>query len=331
MPYLLILLFSKKYKSFIVIFLFHLLSWAFFRFFFEFHSISNPIISFFVLPTLFIIIKDLFFPIDDLRNSDNFIFNYILCVIWSCTYLSTILTQYINGFDYKTPIQENFDMLLLWLTSAIQGKLYLSSLQVKSSLFIRVKNFLFKEWLILIDLTFLILLLSKVLFGLIVDFEIIFFFYGFRLVRILLLVPYFDDVWHSIKRGLKLTGNYIASFIVILFIFSINSRILFSKMNPNFSDIPTSIYSNFKIILGNGFDIVDNIDKNLVLVLYIFSVTLIIGVIFTSTITALITDSLILKKENNKIESRDVFWYKKQVDETNLMFTLRLIMRISSI
>jgi hypothetical protein len=331
MPYLLILLFNKSYKSFLFIFFFHLLIWACFSFFFNFHLINNSRITFFVLPTLLITLKDIFFPIKDLRKEDSLVFSYIFSLIWSCIYLSTILTTYIKGLDYNDPIRENLDMLLLWVTSALQGKIFLSTLHSKNNLLLRLKSLIINEWVIFIDLVFSIILLSMIIFRVYTNIELIFFLYGFRLVRILLLVPYFDEVWNSIKRGIKLTGNYVTSFIVILFIFSINSRILFSKANNNFSDIPTSVYTNFKIILGNGFDLVDNIDKNLILVIYIFSVTLIIGIIFTSTITALITDSLIIKKETNINKTEVPIWYKKHVDENNLLYIIRLIQRIASI
>ena len=125
--------------------------------------------------------------------------------------------------------------------------------------------------------------------------------------------------------------NYISSFLVILVLLSINSRILFSKSNTNFTTIPSSIFTNFKIILGNGFDLFLGINENLLLVCYIFFVTLIIGIIFTSTITALITDSLLLKKTNTVENKKSFIWYKRQLDEGSFEYILRIVNKIAFI
>jgi hypothetical protein len=196
----------------------------------------------------------------------------------------------------------------------------------------RIHSIINKSWIIILDIAFIVILLTMVVFGVFNHFELLFFLYGFRLVRVLLLIPYFDHVWKNIKRGLKLTGNYIASFLVILVLFSINSRILFSKENNNFSSISTSIYTNFKIILGSGFELVENLNQQFTLVVYIFLVTLIIGIIFTSTITALITDSLLQKESTDESNIKTSSpWFRKKHDENNFEFYFRVIYKIAFI
>ena len=63
--------------------------------------------------------------------------------------------------------------------------------------------------------------------------------------------------------------------------------------------------------------------------------TFIMGVIFTSIFTALITDGLIkdddLEDDLKKMDDYKNKWYLKQVDETFLLYIIRVNSRIASL
>ena len=166
---------------------------------------------------------------------------------------------------------------------------------------------------------------------------IVIYIYSFRLFRILTLVPYFDKILSSIWRGFKISFHFIIAFFLIIALLSINSRILFNQKvyAKDFSSILTAFYNNFKISLGNGFDISASYTENNFIIFYIISLTFIMGVLFTSIFTALITDGLIkddqLDDEMAKIDNLKNKWYIKQADETYLIFLFRINARIASI
>jgi len=166
---------------------------------------------------------------------------------------------------------------------------------------------------------------------------IVIYVYSFRLFRILTLVPYFDKILSSIWRGFKISFHFIIAFFLIIALLSINSRILFNQQvySKDFSSILSAFYNNFKISLGNGFDISASYTENNFIIFYIISLTFIMGVLFTSIFTALITDGLIkddqLDDEMAKIDNLKNKWYIKQADETYLIFLFRINARIASI
>lgn len=183
-----------------------------------------------------------------------------------------------------------------------------------------------RELFILIDLLFILFVLCLQLTGNTEILKYVLFFYGFRLIRIVLLIPYFEDIWDSISRGIRLSANYVISFLVILFVLSISSRVLFSEKNENFKSLLSSVYTNFQIVLGNGFELAANSQEVL---LYVFLVTILIGIIFTSAITALITDSLLEKSKGQEASDTKLKWYKRDVDELKIVFYFRLLIHIS--
>jgi hypothetical protein len=166
---------------------------------------------------------------------------------------------------------------------------------------------------------------------------IIIYFYSFRLFRVLTLVPYFDKILSSIWRGFRISFHFVIAFFLIILLLSINSRILFSKKvySRDFSSMLMSFYNNFKISLGNGFDISSSYSENNLILFYIISMTFIMGVIFTSIFTALITDGLIkdddLEDDLKKMDDYKNKWYLKQVDETFLLYIIRVNSRIASL
>jgi hypothetical protein len=96
-----------------------------------------------------------------------------------------------------------------------------------------------------------------------------------------------------------------------------------------------SFYNNFKISLGGGFDISSSYSQNNLILLYIISMTFVMGVIFTSIFTALITDGLIkdddLEDDLKKMDNYKNKWYLKQDDETILFYLIRVNTRIASL
>ena len=107
---------------------------------------------------------------------------------------------------------------------------------------------------------------------------------------------------------------------------------LFSKTNNNFNTISSSAYSNLKIILGNGLDMVNDFSQQIILASYIFSVTLVIGIIFTSTITALITDSLLEKNTEKEFNHEaSSIWFKRAPSESIIEYYLRASFTIAFI
>ena len=166
---------------------------------------------------------------------------------------------------------------------------------------------------------------------------IIIYFYSFRLFRVLTLVPYFDKILSSIWRGFRISFHFVIAFFLIILLLSINSRILFSKKvySRDFSSMLMSFYNNFKISLGNGFDISSSYSENNLILFYIISMTFIMGVIFTSIFTALITDGLIkdddLEDDLKKMDDYKNKWYLKQADETFLLYIIRVNSRIASL
>jgi hypothetical protein len=247
-------------------------------------------------------------------------------------YLLSILYLYINNYNELTSfLFRPFGILSIGIF-AIQSRIiladYINAGHYGKSLdwFKRLKMKCERELFILIDLVFILFVLVLQLTGNTEVLKYILFFYGFRLIRIVLLIPYFEDIWDSISRGIRLSANYVISFLVILFVLSISSRVLFSEKNENFKSLLSSVYTNFQIVLGNGFELAANSQEVL---LYVFLVTILIGIIFTSAITALITDSLLEKSKGQESNEAKLKWYKRDVDELKIVFYIRLLIHIS--
>lgn len=331
MAYIFYFLLRKNYVSLIFIILFHLIVGFIYTFASGYTETYSSIpIAYIFIPGLLISTYDFLNPITSARieNNKHSLYFYLFSLALATTFITTIITQYLQGFDYSIPLYQNFSSLLFWVIFAIQSKVVLINFHHENNLWQRIKNGGFIPWTIMIDLVFAIVLIIVIISKQDSLIEMLFFIYGFRLFRLLLLIPYFDQIWSNIKRGLRLTGNYISAFVMILMLFSVNSRILFSRENNHFENIPISIFTNFKIILGNGFDIVSSINNNKILIIYIFGLTLIIGIIFTSTITALITDSLLTKKETDDNAKKPLIWYEKEGGESTLEHYIRVVNKI---
>lgn len=331
MAYVFYFLLRKNYKGIFFMLLFHLTIGLLYTFVSEYTRIYSSIsIAYIFIPGLCLSAYDFIHPMTNVKieNNKHALYFYIFSLALGTTFITTIITQYLQGFDYSIPLYQNFGTLLFWIIFAIQAKIVLINIGHENNLLYRIKNGGFIPWTIMIDLAFAIVLIIVIISKHNNLIEILFFIYGFRLFRLLLLIPYFDQIWSNIKRGLRLTGNYISAFVMILMLFSVNSRILFSRENTHFENIPISIFTNFKIILGNGFDIVSSINNNKILIVYIFGLTLIIGIIFTSTITALITDSLLSKKETEDSSNKKLIWYEKEGDESTFEHYIRVINKI---
>jgi hypothetical protein len=261
-------------------------------------------------------------------HPDNLI-SFWTAVLICQVYLFTVLYLYFSGFEsFNEAVLSPMGFLNLGLFS-IQSRIIVANYLDAKNWFSRLKEKQTREWLIVFDLIFIFLMIFVILLDLQKLSRIVLFFYGFRLMRILLLVPYFNQVWRSISRGMRLTANYVTSFLVILLVFSLNSRMLFSSEGANFKSLSNSIYSNFQIILGNGFEMAENSGY---MQFYVFAVTLIIGIIFTSTITALITDSLLAKKYGTEPSDENIIpWYKRRSDEPLVFFTFRLSLFLSNL
>jgi hypothetical protein len=261
-------------------------------------------------------------------HPDNLL-SFWTAVLICQVYLFTVLYLYLSGFEsLHEAVLSPMGLLNLGLVS-IQSRIIVANYLDSKNWFSRLKERQTREWLILFDLIFVFLMIFVIILDLQEFSRIVLFFYGFRLMRVLLLVPYFNQVWRSISRGIRLTANYVTSFLVILLVFSLNSRMLFSSDSAYFKSLYTSIYSNFQIILGNGFEMAENSGY---MQFYVFAVTLIIGIIFTSTITALITDSLLAKKSDTELTDENVIpWYKRRKDEPRIFFTFRLSVFLSNL
>jgi hypothetical protein len=260
------------------------------------------------------------------------IISFLVSFIIAPVYLLSILFLYVNDYnDLTSSLFKPLGILNIGIF-AIQSRIVLADYtnggyMGKSLTWIkRLKLKKERELFIMVDLLFIVLATSFYLTSWSVVLKYILFFYGFRLIRIVLLIPYFEDIWASISRGIKLSANYVISFLVILFVLSISSRMLFSSENENFNSLISSVYTNFQIVLGNGFELAANSQK---ILLYVFLVTILIGIIFTSAITALITDSLLEKSKGKETNDTSLKWYKREKDELSMNFYLRAILHIT--
>jgi hypothetical protein len=261
-------------------------------------------------------------------HPDNLI-SFWTAVLICQFYLFTVIYLYLSGFESLHEAVLSPIGLLNWGLVSIQSRIIVANYIDSKNWFTRLKERQTREWLILFDLIFVFLMIFVIILDLQEFSKVVLFFYGFRLMRVLLLVPYFNQVWRSISRGIRLTANYVTSFLVILLVFSLNSRMLFSSDGAYFKSLSSSIYSNFQIILGNGFEMAENSGY---MQFYVFAVTLVIGIIFTSTITALITDSLLAKKSGTESSDENLIpWYKRRSDEPRVFFTFRLSLFLSNL
>jgi hypothetical protein len=262
---------------------------------------------------------------DSLFNSNDypisFLINYFLYCFFLIWYILTLFQVYItlSIFDFK-----NIEYLSFIFLFAIQSRLLFFDIQNKSQLVLNILDFVFISSLLFLrnNDTYLTLII---------------YFYSFRLFRILTLIPYFDKILSSIWRGFRISFHFVIAFFLIILLLSINSRILFSNKiySNDFSSMLMSFYNNFKISLGNGFDISSSYSQNNLILFYIISMTFVMGVIFTSIFTALITDGLIkdddLEDDLKKMDNYKNKWYLKQDDETILFYLIRVNTRIASL
>lgn len=262
---------------------------------------------------------------DSLFNSNDypisFLINYFLYCFFLIWYILTLFQVYItlSIFDFK-----NIEYLSFIFLFAIQSRLLFFDIQNKSQLALNILDFVFISSLLFLrnNDTYLTLII---------------YFYSFRLFRILTLIPYFDKILSSIWRGFRISFHFVIAFFLIILLLSINSRILFSNKiySNDFSSMLMSFYNNFKISLGGGFDISSSYSQNNLILLYIISMTFVMGVIFTSIFTALITDGLIkdddLEDDLKKMDNYKNKWYLKQDDETILFYLIRVNTRIASL
>jgi len=268
----------------------------------------------------------------DRKNTISLIFSFLL----SPLYLFLLLWLYIKGYDFLSDTFSYSFCTISVILISIQGKIIFlnysnaGELGGELSWFRRIKARGMNEIIVSLDLIFISLTIVFNYFNLDHITKVLLFIYGFRIMRILLLIPYFEYVWDSITRGLRLTTNYVSSFLVILIVFSLNSRMLFGETSDKFSTLTSSIYNNFQIILGNGFDIGGDSSE---IESYVFFVTLLLGIIFTSIITALITDSILAKKNisgDNTDEEKSV-WYKRDKDEDLIFYAMRVVSHVIKI
>jgi hypothetical protein len=287
---------------------------------------QNAILVYWTIPMIVSTFFEIFFPSKE--NTEKLPISIFL-LIYSTIPIGIVelFTLYLKTPKFEIPLLDSFNIFFAFFSAAMQAKIILVHRNGRSILNQIFSNSI-SENFVLADLFCLFLLVIFVCLNQIEATRLLLFIYGFRLLRILTLVPYFDKIFKSIIKGLRLTGNYIAAFVLILIIFSINSKILFGASLPIFKSLGDSIFTNFKIILGNGFDLVPDFNNQLGLGLYVFFVTLTIGIIFISTITALITDSLLAS--DKAIEKTDETpWYKRRENEESLDYIERLIYTIA--
>ena len=180
----------------------------------------------------------------------------ISCII-SPVYLLAILYLYLNDYsDLTSSLLRPFGIISIGIF-AIQSRILLANyinadyMSHATNWAKRLKLKKERELFIIIDLGFIILATVVYLLGFIEALKYVLFLYGLRLIRIVLLIPYFETIWVSIIRGIRLSSNYIFSFLIVLFVLSISSRVLFSEKNSHFKSLLSSIYTNFQIVLGN--------------------------------------------------------------------------------
>lgn len=314
--------FKRIKESLLLFFLSFVLSALFYFYYneYSFFLVFNYFTSFIYLCSKFILKKK-----DTLFNSNDypisFLINYFLYCFFLIWYILTLFQVYItlSIFDFK-----NIEFLSFIFLFAIQSRLLFFDVQNKSQLVLNILDFLFISSLLFFrrNDTYLTLII---------------YFYSFRLFRILTLIPYFDKILSSIWRGFRISFHFVIAFFLIILLLSINSRILFSNKiySNDFSSMLMSFYNNFKISLGNGFDISSSYSQNNLILFYIISMTFVMGVIFTSIFTALITDGLIkdddLEDDLKKMDNYKNKWYLKQDDETVLFYLIRVNTRIASL
>jgi hypothetical protein len=313
----------KQVKESLLLFFLSLVLSALFYFYYNEYSfflVFNYFASLIYLFSKFILKKkDTFFNSDDYPIS--FLINYFLYCFFLIWYILTLFQVYItlSIFDFK-----NIEFLSFIFLFAIQSRLLFFDVQNKSQLVLNILDFIFISSLLFFrrNDTYLTLII---------------YFYSFRLFRILTLIPYFDKILSSIWRGFRISFHFVIAFFLIILLLSINSRILFSNKiySNDFSSMLMSFYNNFKISLGNGFDISSSYSQNNLILFYIISMTFVMGVIFTSIFTALITDGLIkdddLEDDLKKMDNYKNKWYLKQDDETILFYLIRVNTRIASL
>lgn len=251
----------------------------------------------------------------------SYITNYVLFCFFLIWYIVTLFQMYISLSIFDINHSEHLSLIFLF---AIQSRMLFYDNKSKTQIVINILDLVFVS-------SFLFLRSYETYL------TIIIYFYSFRLFRVLTLVPYFDKILSSIWRGFRISFHFVIAFFLIILLLSINSRILFSKKvySQDFSSMLMSFYNNFKISLGNGFDISSSYSENNLVLFYIISMTFIMGVIFTSIFTALITDGLIkdddLEDDLKKMDDYKNKWYLKQVDETFLLYIIRVNNRIASL
>lgn len=257
-------LLKRNYKASAAFILFHILFGLFLIWLFKFTSIDfsknllarvthNESLVFIYIPSVLICIYGLIFyrykdswkrdsDLPPAMHPDNLISFWVAIGI-SSFYLFQVLFLYISGFQSLSTSLLHPQGFLNWGLFSLQAKIIIANYLDSKNWLIRLKERKTREWLIIIDLLFILLMIFVIIFDLQTLARTVMFLYGFRLMRVLLLVPYFEQVWKSISRGIRLTANYVTSFLIILLVFSMNSRMLFSSEGTDFKSLPNSIYS----------------------------------------------------------------------------------------
>lgn len=143
-----------------------------------------------------------------------------------------------------------------------------------------------------------------------------------KLIRILKFIPDLGKILSGLKRSIKMTYFIIIAFLIIIFIISIVTCVLFKNLSPEYFSNPIdSIYSTFRIFTVEGWyeipdSIVDDGNSNILkmLVRLYFSVILFFGgIIGVSIINSLFVDTM--AEDNNDEVLEHIKNLERQIEE----------------
>ncbi|MGN0033936.1 MAG: ion transporter [Candidatus Limimorpha sp.] len=145
-----------------------------------------------------------------------------------------------------------------------------------------------------------------------------------KLIRILKFIPDLGKILSGLRRAIKTTYFIIIAFLIIIFIVSIVTCVLFKNLSPEYFSNPIdSIYSTFRIFTVEGWyeipdSIVDGRDSGLMrfLVRLYFSTILFFGgIIGVSIINSLLVDTM--AEDNNDEVLEHIKNLERQIEELN--------------
>jgi len=265
-----------------------------------------------------------------LRNKKDFFENHNVAFFFQYIVSGLIFVNFIYGlishFVFSSKIlNEEIDCFFLFIV--------LGAVQCRYLIINTYKNHKIQFFLGALDLIFCTFYLLKSVLPF--DFSIIAYFYCFRLLRLLYFVPYFERILNALWQGLKIGFHYVISFFIVIVILTVSSKILFTALpeKDNFSSFVVSFFNNFKISLGNGFDIANGPNRNSLIFYYVIILTFLMGVIFSSILTASITDGMLKNKDEItglgiKHIPTKLWWKKPSLNEANTIYNDTLYMRI---